>query len=193
MKTDNTNLVDKLGLRRYFLDCYHKGQKIKVFDACQGEQVLWGILRKEYPCRYWGVDVKNKKGRPRVNSERVLAEAGWDFDVIDVDTYGQPWRHWEGIIKNGTRDVTVFLTIGMVNVQGGSLQKEARDAAFPAFASMPKPPLGLFVKFSGYVIVAMLYHAKEYGWRIVEATTIEEAKNVKYVGIRIERLKKTTK
>ncbi len=119
MKIDNSNLADKLGLRRYFLDRYHKGREIKVFDACQGRQVLWGILRKEYSCRYWGVDTKKKKGRLKVNSERVLAEAGWDFDVIDVDTYGQPWRHWESIIKNGSRDVTVFLTIGMVAVGGG--------------------------------------------------------------------------
>lgn len=137
---------------------------------------------------------KKKKGRLKVNSERVLAEAGWDFDVIDVDTYGQPWRHWEGIIKNGSRDVTVFLTIGMVAVGGGgNIQKETRDAIFPKFESMPKPPPGLFVKFSGHIIIAMLYRAKEYGWRIVEATITEETRNVKYVGIRLERLKKNAK
>ena len=51
-KTDNANLPAKLALRRYFLNKYHTSQKPLVFDACQGEGVLWETIRRSFKCNY---------------------------------------------------------------------------------------------------------------------------------------------
>jgi hypothetical protein len=63
--------------------------------------------------------VKRAKGRLKIDSVRVLAQPGWDFEVIDVDTYGSPWRHYFALLPNVTQPVTVFMTIGMIRAGGG--------------------------------------------------------------------------
>lgn len=117
-KTDNSHLPEKLALRRHFLRAYHAAPP-RVFDACQGSGILWRALRQEFDVRsYWGVDVQHARGRLKIDSVRVLAQPGWDFDVIDVDTYGSPWRHYFALLPNVTRAVTVFLTVGFVRAAG---------------------------------------------------------------------------
>ncbi|HZU48538.1 MAG TPA: hypothetical protein VFA16_15010, partial [Mycobacterium sp.] len=92
-KTDNGNLEAKLGLRRHFLRRYHMENKPMVLDCCQGDGIIWRKLRQEFECDYWGVDVKPKRGRLSIDSVRILAQPGWPHDVLDIDTYGSPWRH----------------------------------------------------------------------------------------------------
>src|ERR1700756_3921286 len=106
-KTDNFNLEAKLELRRYFLRGYHQQDPPNVFDACQGDGVIWATLRGEFKVGFYlPVDLKPKKGTPRVDSVRVLDQEGWTFDVIDVDTYGVPWKHWFAILKHGKKSLT---------------------------------------------------------------------------------------
>lgn len=140
-KTDNHHLGSKLALRRYFLDKYHAGGFFHVFDCCQGGGRVWKELRKSYQCGYWGVDLKPAKGRLMVDSVRVL-ELGQFADVIDVDTYGSPWAHWRALLPNVSHDCTVFLTEGMVvmNGIGGSLAGEVLDAAGLRFPTLKPPP-----------------------------------------------------
>lgn len=116
-KTDNACPDVKLALRRYMLDRYHVGEPIRVLDCCQGSGVLWGTLQQEYDLAgYWGVDVKHKPGRLKLDSSRILARPGWRENVIDIDTYGSPWKHWTNLIKTIDHPTTVFLTIGQVNI-----------------------------------------------------------------------------
>ena len=117
--SDNRDISSKLELRRYFLEKYHSGEEegvsdsIKVFDCCQGSGVIWTHLQEEYSVdNYWGVDVKAKKGRIAVDSSRILSQPGWKDNVIDIDTYGAPWKHWLCMLPNVVRPTTVFLTIG---------------------------------------------------------------------------------
>lgn len=112
-KTDNGHLDQKLALRRYFFQKYHSAAAPHVFDCCQGSQVIWSQLKSEFTlASYWGVDIKPKKGRLKIDSARVLDQPGWNFDLIDVDTYGSPWKHYAAIQQHATKAVTVFLTIG---------------------------------------------------------------------------------
>jgi hypothetical protein len=93
-KTDNHDPRAKLELRRYFLRKYHGDGLARVLDCCQGSGLLWGTLRQEFECEsYWGLDLKRKPGRLSIDSSRVLAQPGWPQDVIDIDTYGSPWKH----------------------------------------------------------------------------------------------------
>ena len=114
-KTDNSHLAAKLGLRRYFLDRYHAGERIRVIDCCAGESVIWTTLRREYEVDYWGIDKERKRGRMHLDSIRVLQQPGWRADVVDIDTYGSPWGHWMALLENATQPLTVFLTYGQIS------------------------------------------------------------------------------
>ena len=112
-KTDNDNLEAKLELRRHFMRTYHADGLARVFDCCQGSGTIWGRLRREFTvARYWGADQKRRAGRLKIDSARVLEAPGWSDDVLDVDTYGAPWRHWWAILEHGRGPLTVFLTVG---------------------------------------------------------------------------------
>ena len=188
-KTDNQNLWPKIELRRYFLNRYHKRGAIRVLDCCQGNGVIWSILRDEFELdSYWGVDVKKKRGRLTIKSERILSQPGWLENVIDVDTYGSPWKHWEGIIRNLIGPTTVFLTIGSVTAgRGGGagtmLPREARRAI--GFATLPVPP-SLQARIWELSIPYCLDLANKNNVEIMEAREgIPHPAKVRYIGVRI--------
>ncbi|MEN6533788.1 MAG: hypothetical protein ABFD89_09015 [Bryobacteraceae bacterium] len=185
-KTDNAFLEAKLSLRRHMLQKYHAQKRVRVFDACQGSGVLWAHLRREFQCEYWGVDVKPKPGRLTIQSERLLDLPGWDFDVIDVDTYGEPWKHWQGICKHGSHALTVFLTIGLVKMMGGNAGNAILEMAGIRFTKMPNALKGRIVeRLHDYA----LWSCREHGWTIpyiAEATVIGRA-TARYLGVRLEK------
>ena len=119
-KTDNANLNVKLLLRRYFLDKYFGKKQFSVLDCCQGSQVIWSALRREYKCRYMGVDVKPQSGRLKIDSKRLLQINADKFDVIDIDTYGSPLQHVAALMPLIKKQVILFLTYGQVRVGGGN-------------------------------------------------------------------------
>lgn len=122
---DNDSLPGKLTLRRYMLDRYHKDNPPSVFDACQGDGLIWRELKHEYVlASYFGVDKKTKKGRMKIDSARLLDVPGFDFDVVDIDTYGMPWKHYHALCRHVTKPTTVFLTIGSVTMSLDSLAEK---------------------------------------------------------------------
>ncbi|MEN3369967.1 MAG: hypothetical protein V7609_2110 [Verrucomicrobiota bacterium] len=105
-KTDNHNPDAKLTLRRHFLNRYHVpivaygDTSIRVLDCCQASGRLWGVLRREFAgVEYWGVDVRPKKGRLKIDSVRILDQPGVTQNVIDIDTYGSPFKHWMALLR----------------------------------------------------------------------------------------------
>jgi len=178
-QTDNDNLPAKLALRRHFLDRYGAAS---VFDACQGSGVLWKILRTEYQVeRYWGVDKKEARGRLTIDSARVLESPGWTFDVVDVDTYDEPWAHWFHVLENGRADVTVFLTIGLVRMGGGQLSGRALDQLGIPFDIPP----GLKGQLSPLAVEACLASALLHGWEVAETQEAPRGRSARYLGLRL--------
>ncbi len=122
MKTDNHNLKAKLELRRHFLRAANYGRPISVCDCFSGSEVIWGALAKEFKVGFYlALDVKAKRGRLKLDSFRYLQNQAWSHDVVDLDAYGSPWRHFFEVIKRLSADgaqgltrptILVFLTIG---------------------------------------------------------------------------------
>jgi hypothetical protein len=189
-KTDNSHLAEKLGLRRHFLERFPSRRPpsrggFRVFDACQGDGVIWRALRREYRCDYWGVDVKRKPGRLKLDSVRILAQPGWDFDVIDVDTYGAPWKHWMALLPNVPGPVTVFLTAGILRMRGGgNIGREALDALGLRFKRL-RPPKGVTSRLWGLSIARCLGACHAHGLEPVHAAEVA-TNHMRYVGIRLE-------
>ena len=183
MATDNDNLAAKLELRRHFLKTYHADGKARVFDCCQGSAVIWTKLRSEHPiASYWGVDMKPKAGRLKIDSVRVLEQPGWREDVIDVDTYGAPWKHWLAILRNAKGPTTVFLTLGQHGAGGGmtAMQNVVRDT----LALPPSTPPMLAAKVAYLATDRMLAKALP-RWRIEECLEAPPGERARYIGVRI--------
>lgn len=187
-KTDNHNLAAKLRLRRHFLDRYHVDGAFSVFDACQGDGVIWKSLAKDYAFDYWGVDQKRRAGRLQVDSERVLALAGLSADVIDIDAYGSPWGHWLALLPNVAASTTVFLTQGMVRMRGGGITAaEVLDVLGLRFSSAKLGPALTNKAIASIAYKYMISQATEHGLvvrEIVEA--LNPGGNARYFGVRLE-------
>lgn len=177
--SDNSHLRLKLSLRRYFLSRYADSRK--VLDCCQGNGVLWHRLRSEYQLEeYWGVDVKPRAGRLRVDSARILVQPGWTANVIDIDTYGSPWQHWKALLPNVTRPVTVFLTSGTVGV----MIKSKYELESIGLRGMPVPDT-LAWAIHDQALPYCLHRASDAGLEIIEAK-YARSQNATYVGVRLE-------
>ncbi len=193
-KTDNADPTAKLELRRYFLRKYHADSPPDVLDCCQGGGLLWRRLRDEFEvATYWGVDVKPKKGRLKLDSTRILAQSGWPQNVVDIDTYGAPWKHWEAMLPNVSQPTTVFLTIGQI-VTGlvGRVPLEAL-AAIGLKDIRGLLPVSFHVKLSSRIVSYALARAYDYGIITIEAVEASSPnhRNVRYIGIRLEPSKKS--
>jgi hypothetical protein len=178
-KSDHTHLKAKLDLRRYFLRKYHRRGAIRVLDCCQGDGVLWARLRREFTlASYWGLDVKPKRARLKVDSMRVLAQSGWSENVIDVDTYGSPWGHWLALLPNVKRPTTVFLTDG--RLQAGT---DGRLLEALGIGRLKVPP-GIGCRLRAIGARALVCQAAARGLRILEA---QEASGgaMHYIGVHL--------
>ena len=189
-KTDNHNPKVKLDLRRYFLRKYH-AEPPSVFDCCQGSAVMWTQLQKEFAVsRYWGVDLKPKKGRLKIDSVRVLQQTGWDFDVIDVDTYGAPWKHWLQILGNLRKPASVFLTIGQNKMVGG-FQGAAPKEMIESLGIPTKTPNSIAANLWQLGSRNLLAKALQFA-TIVEAVEAVSTGNARYIGVRLEPINKNS-
>jgi hypothetical protein len=180
-KTDNSDLRAKLELRRHFLRKYHSDDPPQVLDCCQGSGLLWNQLRQEFPIAgYWGLDLKKRKGRLRLNSVRVLQQAGWPQNVVDIDTYGAPWKHWMALLPHVERAVTVFLTIGQWQMGTDRLILDAVGA------SRLRLSPGIACKLHRLATSYLLTMAYDYGIRLREAVEAVSTGHARYLGVRLE-------
>ena len=181
-QTDNALLADKLALRRMYLRRWPAGH---VLDCCQGSGELWGRLRSEFQVSsYLPMDLKPKSGRLRLDSARYLARPGWRHDTIDVDTYGEPWEHWRGILEHGRGPTTVFMTCGFVGVRGGMLSSLARSWGLAL--ELPAP-VGFNRTLAPMVAPRCLGLAAASGWQIQCCHEAPASPTTRYFAIRLER------
>jgi|GEM_PF-940119 len=188
-KTDNHDLKAKLDLRRYFLRKYHAEQPPDVLDCCQGGGLIWKRLREEFAVNsYWGVDLKPKKGRLKLDSVRILQQPGWPQNVVDVDTYGSPWKHWEAMIPNLSRPTTVFLTSSWVISAGfQQFDRVAMRAVGIHDSILRLAPKTVLAGITRQATDWLLWVASEYA-TIKEAVEVVSDGNARYFGIRLEPL-----
>ena len=188
-KTDNHDPAAKLALRMHFLRKYHSDGGARVLDCCAGSGLLWGEIRQSIKLvSYLGLDVKKKKGRLGIDSSRYLAAGCNAFDVIDVDTYGAPWKHWFEILKHMEQPTTVFLTVGMIKKGGGgALQNEEKEALGITGLHVP---MGICGRLHELSVKCCLTACYRYDIMIVDAVEAASTGNARYIGVRLERQKK---
>lgn len=177
----------KLLLRRYFVDKYHQDAAPSVMDCCAGDSTIWNILRKEYNIgNYWGLDKKHIRGRHRIDSARVLEIPGWSADIIDIDTYGSPWRHYFAMLSNLQGPVTVFLTVGHVSIGGGRACRETLKSIGCTFRTL-ECPSSLEVFAEKIALSYCLTKTYDYDILIREAQEAVVPGNARYIGVRLDK------
>lgn len=186
-KIDNHNPAAKLALRRQLLrealrasPSAFRRQGLSVCDCFSGSETLWGVLRLEFPVReYLALDVKPKRARLKLDSLRYLQNQKWEHDVIDLDAYGSPWRHYFEVLKR-RRPCVVFLTIGSTGMQ--IQQTEALSRLGITF----KVPGGLHASLAPMITERTLGAFHAYGLQLLSGW---EASNpggsARYIGLRL--------
>jgi len=131
-KTDNFNLPLKLELRRKLLVPFAARFPLRVVDCCSGQRAIWSALGKEFAlAQYTAMDRKRLSVGLRVDSVRWLNEVGVTGNVIDIDTYGEPWGHYLAVCHRPwpSREILVFLTLGKGLGNMGRISNLAIEAA----------------------------------------------------------------
>ena len=182
-KTDNNCLDLKLALRRHFM----AGLKNpSVLDCCAGNEEIW---RRLGPCRYVPLDVKRARGRLAVLSERIVEIEGMTADVVDIDTYGLPWKHYLPLLKWKQDRLVVFLTFAFLLTAGSGgrpLTKEIRESL--GIGSLELAP-AFTLRICHAFLFEMIGQAWRHGWKIeecLEAVAFEPG-NARYFGLRLRR------
>lgn len=182
-KTDNKHITAKLLLRRYFLDKYHAGGGV-VLDCCQATGRIWHILRAEYPhLEYVGADIMPQKTATiKIDSSRLLMTHGWPYTVVDIDTYGEPWKHYANLCQTIAGPVTVFLTLGLIRVQGGVTSNLIRAALH-----IPREtPTALATAAHAAAADMLLFQWLNSNTKIVEIQEALPKGKARYIGIRLD-------
>jgi hypothetical protein len=119
-----------------------------------------------------------------------LACGQLDFDVIDVDTYRYPWKHWGQICKHASQGMTVFMTRGNCLVGGGQVDKAILQALGLHFSvQIPAPLLHALIDEALPAIFAQANNGKV---RVVEAAEGSCGPHARYFGVRLEKLATTS-
>lgn len=143
LKTDNHSLGDKCVLRRKVI--YEANlEPVRVLDLFAGEGNIWNELRREPRPdpdipeeerihalrveRYTPIDQSNRQAgqirfkiTPRLIESLDLESGLARYNVIDVDTYGDPWEIWRAVLYHITQPTAVFLTRGKVTYGAGRM------------------------------------------------------------------------
>ena len=179
---DNSNLASKLALRRYFLDKYHSKDSILVLDCCCGSRVIWDNLSQDYRViEYLPLDVKRDTKSIHMDSVRFIRDLAWHHNIVDVDTYGSPWKHWLALIRKIHRPTSVFLTVFghvCIGVDRSSLTESLGLAPL-------KVPIAILLKLAPMAINALLFSASKY-CTLTEVAEIESGNaNIRYLGVHL--------
>lgn len=188
---DNSKLNAKLALRRYFLGKYHADKPPRVIDACCGDGVVWRTLRAGTGAgtgaeglelaSYLGIDAKRKRGRLAMDSIRFLEQPGWPADILDIDVYGSPWKHYAAALPNARGPLTVFLTIGQLRLPG-------TDATILQAIGLGalKPPPSILGRLHDFALTYCLTKCYDHGMILIEAAEAPRSANARYIGLRLE-------
>lgn len=115
MATDNSRKLEKIKLRQLALSMIDK-QEINVLELFAGKGVLWNeieskssktirrtMIEKEKGKNLFAINADNLKILPRLDLNQ--------FDIIDVDAYGIPFKQLEIIFRKRYKGIVIVTSI----------------------------------------------------------------------------------
>ena len=117
-KVDNESLATKVALRRWLLGRLGITEAY-VLDTCSGLGKIWDAMAEHVEVRQWTrCDKKPRRdGTLQIEAAEALRRLPLDaFNVVDIDTYGEPWEPYLVLLSRLSRPTAVFLTEGVLGV-----------------------------------------------------------------------------
>ncbi|MCI0717827.1 MAG: hypothetical protein L0338_02390 [Acidobacteria bacterium] len=185
-KTDNANLELKVELRRRVLKAARFRRPLRVLDLYAGEGKIWRHLRAEFKLAgYTPCDIRPRMaGTLKANVTPLFVEAiaSGHYNVIDIDTYGEPWATWAAVAHRIHQRAAIFLTHGVVGM--GQTSHMALEAmGIPHAWKIPvKPHIARFA--------ARFFIVPEFVKLRIESAWRAEAGNATYYGLVVSPLDK---
>ena len=115
MATDNSHFFEKLSLRLSYI----KTGKEKILELFAGESIIWDEIKKTYPNliihRIEKEKGKNNKIHINADNMKILPSLNLDkYDIIDVDSYGVPYKQLEEIFKKEYNGIIIVTWIASI-------------------------------------------------------------------------------
>lgn len=125
-QTDNSFLDIKIQLRADYLP---NKKNISVLDCYSGNGTIWTIIKSRFPDRTFEIVRLEKKITAdgiylNVDNEKYLASIELnDFDIIDLDAYGVPYKQLKILFQKGYKGIVfvTFIQSGMGRLPNGLL------------------------------------------------------------------------
>lgn len=146
-KTDNVSLSSKIAIRRWLLE--RMGiTDVKLLDTCAGAGHVWKTMAEHVTVSQWiRCDIKPRQAgtlkMTALDAVKTLPLA--DFNVIDVDPYGEPFHPYREVLQRLTKPLAIFLTHGHV-MQAQVSNENLKGVGIPLDWDIPRTPnLSAFV------------------------------------------------
>lgn len=122
-QADRTSLSSKVQLRRHVLGVA-KFDSLSVLDLCAEDGTTWKEMRKHVEVRtYTPVAKKGKQPgtlKEVVNARLIEALYLSKYNIVDIDTFGDPWELWWTVFNQIITRTAVFVTAGSAGLRGVS-------------------------------------------------------------------------
>lgn len=179
-KTDNRSLKNKIALRRWLLG--EMGiTEVRVLDACAGAGQIWGAMREHVTLRQWIRTDLQPRQAGTLKMTALQAVGALDlaqFNVIDIDPYGEPWDAYLALLPRLRQPVAIFLTRGRVTYSVAS------NIALAACGIPPGWKVPHSIRLAGFLDAMVLTET----WRhaeILHASAVE-LRNVTYYALGLQ-------
>ena len=144
LERDHRTLRAKIAVRVWLLKRLQMTD-VQVLDACSGAGYIWTEMEQYVNVRRWvRSDIKPRTdGAPgtvlKMSADQAVSSMDLnDFNVIDIDPYGEPWEAYRVILQRFQHLTAVFLTHGRTAYD---VQDVTRDAmGIPRSWPIPQLP-----------------------------------------------------
>lgn len=137
VKTDNRSLPTKLAMRTRVLQAAGVTEA-RVLDVCAGEGRIWDAMRRRIAVAQYVPCDKTSRRPGAFELEAIQAIRAFDlaeFNVIDIDPYGEPWWVYFTLLPLLRVKTCIFLTCGMTMPRMSLTMREA--AGIPRAWNVP--------------------------------------------------------
>ncbi len=122
LKTDNSYLYGKIALRKNAIE---QLKKIKVLDCFGGKGIIWEKIKsinKKQCIEVISIEIEKGKNKKAIEGNNLKLLPSLDlkeFNVIDVDAYGSPFKQLDIILNNRTlKQGTIIFVTDIQTMQG---------------------------------------------------------------------------
>lgn len=178
-KTDNRSLPTKLAMRTRVLQAAGVTEA-RVLDVCAGEGRIWEAMRARVTVSQYVLCDKTSRRPGAFELEAIQAIRVFDlaeFNVIDIDLYGDPWWIYFTLLPLLRVKTCIFLTWGTTMPSAALKSLSLREAAgIPRAWDVPAD-----AKMLDYVVQFAL--AKTLDYSIIESTCEAKSGFGRYYGL----------